>query len=87
LQNLHLYFRPSESWCAWVDCDAVVVRDTPENFDGMKKEFGLTESEERELALEDTERQERRARRKKEGGVKPPLRGARSSSGYGDGCA
>jgi hypothetical protein len=49
LQNLHFYSKPGESWCAWVDCDAVVVRDTPENFDGVEKGFGLTKSEEREL--------------------------------------
>jgi hypothetical protein len=25
----------------WVDCGAVVVRDTPENFDGVEKGFGF----------------------------------------------
>jgi len=41
----------------------------------VEKGFGLIKSEERE---------ERRAQRKKEGGVKPPLRGFRPLSGYGD---
>jgi predicted oxidoreductase len=36
----------------------------------MEKEFGLSKREERDLTGEDTEREERRAQREKEGGVK-----------------
>jgi hypothetical protein len=54
------------------DCGAVVVCDTRENLDGMEKGFGFRERGKR-FNTEDTEREERRAQRKKEGGIKPPL--------------
>ena len=42
LQNLHFHFIAGGS-ARMSDCGAVVVSDTPENFDWVEKEFGFTE--------------------------------------------
>jgi hypothetical protein len=86
LQNLHFYFTASKSACAWIDCDVGVLRDTPENFDCVEKGFGLTKSEERNYHRGHREGGEE-GTEKERGGVKPPLRGSRPFSGYGDGGA
>src|SRR6266702_6264563 len=68
-----------------LDCDAVAVSDTPENFDGLEKRFGLSKKERRDLR--------QRSQRKRGGNTEEKgaaqsrpylLQGHGRLSGYGD---